>query len=382
MSNRAGYYRSNQMGEAEYKSFVPSPLPLMLQMDGELITELAKAHRMIGMLEGKLSQLPYAETFISMSICKEALMSSQIEGIRATFEDLLAPAKNDDDAEDAVNNVKAIKATIGHLGELPISSRLIRHAHRVLLSGSRGQSKEPGKYRHSQNWIGRAGSTLRTAIYVPPNVEDMNAAMSDLENYINDETDKTDALIKAGLIHYQFETIHPFLDGNGRIGRLLVVLYLMSRGVLSIPVLCISYAMKKHQMEYYEKMGEVSRSGDYEQWLKFFLRVVSESAENACITIDKLTALRGIVAENIKGLGRRAKRSMKLLAYLEGHPVLEVSQAARDVDLSANTISGAVKDLCNLGILESASGRRYSYQEYLDIWSDGESNGHVNYVWC
>ena len=260
MSNRAGYYRNNLIGEAEYKSFVPSPLPLMLQMDGELITELAKAHRMIGMLEGKLSQLPYAETFISMSICKEALMSSQIEGIRATFEDLLAPSTSDDDAEDAVNNVKAIKAAIRHLDELPVSSRLIRHAHRVLLSGSRGQSKEPGKYRHSQNWIGRAGSTLRTAIYVPPNVEDMNAAMSDLEKYINDESDGTDALIKAGLIHYQFETIHPFLDGNGRIGRLLVVLYLMSRGVLSTPVLCISYAMKKHQMEYYEKMGELTYS--------------------------------------------------------------------------------------------------------------------------
>lgn len=208
--------------------------------------------------------------------------------------------------------------------------------------------------------------------------------MSDLEKYINDGNDGTDALIKAALIHYQFETIHPFLDGNGRIGRLLIVLYLMSKGILSTPALYVSYFLKSNRIEYYDRMGEVRRSGNYEQWVKFFLRALSESAENASTTIDKLTALRGIAAENIKGLGRRAKRSMKLLTYLEGHPVLEVSQAAREVDLSANTISGAVRDLCSLGILECMSTRKrnrvYYYKEYLAILRSGTETGHVNYL--
>ena len=376
--NRAGYYRSNLKGEAEYKSFVPSPLPPVLMMDEECIDELIKAHRLIGILEGKSSQIPNVELFVAMYVRKEALMSSQIEGTQATLEDVLDPtidANKNRNVEDVVNYVSAVNKAVEMLEKLPICSRLIRSAHGVLLSGTRGADKEPGEYRHSQNWIGSAFSTIRTAKYVPPNVEDMTEAMSDLEKYINDEDDDTDALIKAGLIHYQFETIHPFLDGNGRIGRLLIVLYLMSKGILSTPALYVSYFLKRNRIEYYDRMGEVRRSGNYEQWIKFFLRAISESAENAVSTIDRLTELREKVAESVNKLGRKAKRSMKLLAYLEGHPVFEIVQAAHEIKLSANTVSSAVKDLCNIGILDSTDTRRrrkvYYYREYLDILRSG-----------
>ena len=390
-NNRAGYYRSNLTGEAKYQSFVPSPLPPnpMFLMDNELINELIKAHRLIGVLEGKASKIPNIELFVAMYVRKEALMSSQIEGIQATLEDILDPTidtNNNRDVEDVVNYIRAMNTAVRLLGKLPICSRLIRHVHRVLLSGKRGEEKEPGEFRHSQNWIGSSSSTINTAVYVPPNVEDMVEAMSDLEKYINDENDDTDVLIKAGLLHYQFETIHPFLDGNGRIGRMLIVLYLMSRGILTTPALYVSYFMKKNRLEYYDRMGEVRRSGDYEQWIKFFLRAVSESAENAVSTIDKLTNLRERITESIKGLGRRAKRSMKLLAYLEGHPVLEISQTARDVQMSVNTVNSAVMDFCNLGILECVDTRKrnrvYYYREYLEILRSGteihSGSVHVN----
>lgn len=377
---RAGYYRINLTGEVKYKSFVPSPLPPVpkLVMDDDLTAELIKAHRLIGILEGKASQIPNVELFIAMYVRKEALMSSQIEGTQATLEDVLDPtidANKNSNVEDVVNYVNAINAAVRLLDKLPICSRLLRAAHKILLSGTRGNDKQPGEYRRSQNWIGDALSTIRTARYVPPNVEDMQAAMSDLEKYINDENDSTDALIKAGLIHYQFETIHPFLDGNGRIGRLLIVLYLMSQGILSTPVLYVSYFLKMNRIEYYDRMEEVRGKGNYEQWIKFFLRALSESAENAITTADALSELRGRVRERIQELGRRAKRSMMLLEYIEGHPVLEISQTARDMPLSANTIASVVKDLCSLGVLREAGNRKrkrvYYYREYLEILRTG-----------
>ncbi len=377
---RAGYYRNNLSGEASYKSFVPSPLPPdpMLLMDDEMIDELTKAHRLIGVFEGKSSQIPNVELFIAMYVRKEALMSSQIEGTQATLEDILDPtidANKNRDVEDVVNYVRALNAAIGLLKKLPICSRLIRSAHSILLSGTRGEEKHPGEYRHSQNWIGSASSSIQTAKYVPPNVEDMKESMSDLEKYINDEDDDTDVLIKAGLIHYQFETIHPFLDGNGRIGRLLIVLYLMSREVLSTPALYISYFMKKYRIEYYDRIEEVRRNGNYEQWIKFFLKALSESAENAIKTIDALSRLRERVKEQLSKLGRAAKRSLKLLTYMEGHPVFEKVQASRDTHMSFNTVSAAIKDICDLGILECAGNSKnkkvYYYHEYLEILRSG-----------
>lgn len=379
-ANRAGYYRRNLSGLAEYKSFVPSPLPLeqKITLDEEMIEELARAHRNIGVLEGKSSQIPNVKLFVAMYVRKEALMSSQIEGTQATLEDVLDPTIDENanhDVADVVNYVRAIDTAIELLDRLPICSRLLCKVHAILLSGTRGSEKQPGEYRHSQNWLGSASSTISTARYVPPNIEDMKEAISNLEKYINAEEYDVDVLIKAGLIHYQFETIHPFLDGNGRIGRLLTVLYLMSKGILNTPALYISYYLKKNRIEYYDRLEAVRKSGNYEQWIKFFLRAISESAISAAITIDELSRLRERVIKQIKSLGRKAKRCMKLLEYLEGQPLLERSQAAKELGMSFKTISLAVKDMLSLGILENIGNRKhkklYYYREYLDILRAG-----------
>lgn len=379
-ASRAGYYRRNLSGLAEYKSFVPSLLPLeqKLTLDEEMIEELARAHRNIGVLEGKSSQIPNIKLFVAMYVRKEALMSSQIEGTQATLEDVLDPTIDENanlDVADVVNYVRAIDAAVELLDKLPICSRLLCQVHAILLSGTRGSEKQPGEYRHSQNWLGSASSTISTARYVPPNVEDMKEALSNLEKYINAEEDDVDVLIKAGLIHYQFETIHPFLDGNGRIGRLLTVLYLMSKGILSTPALYVSYYLKKNRIEYYDRLEAVRKSGNYEQWIKFFLRAISESAENASVTIDKLSSLRERVTGQIKTLGRKSKRCMKLLNYLEGQPLIESGQAAKELGMSFTTISLAVKDMLSLDILESVGNRKrkklYYYREYLDILRAG-----------
>ena len=378
--NRAGYYRRNLLGLAEYKSFVPSPLPLepKLKLDDEIITELVKAHHNIGVLEGKSSQIPNVKLFVAMYVRKEALMSSQIEGTQATLEDVLDPTIDGNinhDVEDVVNYVRAIDAAIELLDRLPICSRLLCQVHGILLSQTRGSDKQPGEYRHSQNWIGSASSTIRTARYVPPNVEDMKEAVSNLEKYINAEEDDVDVLIKAALIHYQFETIHPFLDGNGRIGRLLTVLYLMSKGILSTPALYISYYLKKNRIEYYDRLEAVRMSGNYEQWIKFFLRAISESAESAAVTIDELSKLRERTTEKLKMLGRSSKRGIKLLKYLEEYPLLERGHASKKLTMSFRTVSLAVKDMLELGILESVNRRKrkrlYYYREYLEILRSG-----------
>ncbi|MBQ6971581.1 MAG: Fic family protein [Synergistaceae bacterium] len=380
VSNRAGYYRRNLSGAAEYKSFVPSRLPLdsKLKIDDEMIEELARAHHNIGVLEGKSSQIPNVHLFVAMYVRKEALMSSQIEGTQATLEDVLDPTIDvnaNRDVEDVVNYVSAIDAAVEMLDKLPICSRLLCYAHKILLSRTRGSDKQPGEYRHSQNWVGSSTSTINTARYVPPNVDDMKEAISNLEKYVNAEEDEVDVLIKAGLIHYQFETIHPFLDGNGRIGRLLIVLYLMSKGLLSTPALYVSYYLKANRLEYYDRLEAVRKSGDYEQWIKFFLRAISESADNAAVTIDRLSRLRERVTEEIQSLGRSAKRGMKLLKYLEEHPLLERAGAARELGMSFNTVSLAVKDMVRLGILHSDDSRKrrkmYYYREYLEILRAG-----------
>ena len=258
--------------------------------------------------------------------------------------------------------------------ELPLCNRLVKEAHKVLLAGVRGQNKCPGEFRHSQNWIGGAGSTLQNARYIPPSVEDMQQAMSDLEKYINAE-DNLDVLIRAGLVHYQFETIHPFLDGNGRIGRLLITLFLMEQKVLTTPALYISYFLKKNRIEYYDRMSEVRLKGNYEQWIKFFLEAVYESAKDAVETIDKLTALHDKNCAKITNLGRRAKNGMRVFEYLESNPIIEIKKTSQELNIAFNTISSVIKDLINIGVLEQTSNqsrnRTFAYKEYLEILKEG-----------
>ena len=379
MNNRAGTYKNNLSGEMAYKSFIPSVLPPNppIELSNEIVDLLVKANKQLALLEGISSRIPNIHLFISMYVRKEALMSSQIEGTQATLEDVLAPCLEENTNRpvgDVVNYIKATDYAINRLKELPLCNRLIKETHEVLLSGVRGQSKNPGEFRHSQNWIGAAGCNLQNARYIPPSVEDMYQAMSDFEKYINAD-DELDVLIRAGLIHYQFETIHPFLDGNGRIGRLLITLFLIEKKVLSAPALYISYFLKKNRIEYYDRMNEVRSKGNYEQWIKFFLEAVYESAKDAVETIDKLTSLHDNYCLKIKGLGRRAKNAMRVFEYLESNPIIEIQKTARELDIAFNTMSSIVKDLIGIGILEQTStqsrNRTFAYKEYLEILKEG-----------
>lgn len=377
--NRAGTYKKNLSGKMAFNSFVPAVLPPNppIELNNEIVEILVKANRQITLLEGISSRMPNIDLFISMYVRKEALMSSQIEGTQATLEDVLDPMLENNTNRpvgDVVNYIKATDFAINRLKELPLCNRLIKEAHKVLLAGVRGQNKCPGEFRHSQNWIGGAGSTLQNARYIPPSVEDMQQAMSDLEKYINAE-DNLDVLIRAGLIHYQFETIHPFLDGNGRIGRLLITLFLMEQNVLTTPALYISYFLKKNRIEYYDRMSEVRLKGNYEQWIKFFLEAVYESAKDAVETIDKLTALHDKNCAKITNLGRRAKNGMRVFEYLASNPIIEIKKTSQELDIAFNTISSVIKDLINIGVLEQTStqsrNRTFVYKEYLEILKEG-----------
>ena len=379
MNNRAGTYKNNLSGEMAYKSFMPSVLPPNppIELDKDIIDLLVKANKQLALLEGISNRIPNIHLFISMYVRKEALMSSQIEGTQATLEDVLDPCLEENTNRpvgDVVNYIKATDYAIKRLKELPLCNRLIKEAHEVLLSGVRGQNKSPGEFRHSQNWIGAAGCNLQNARYIPPNVEDMIQSMSDLEKYINGDDD-LDVLIRAALIHYQFETIHPFLDGNGRIGRLLITLFLIEKKVLSTPALYISYFLKKNRIEYYDRMNEVRLKGNYEQWIKFFLEAVYESAKDAVETIDKLTTLHDNYRLKIEGLGRRAKNVMRVFEYLESNPIIEIQKTARELDIAFNTMSSIVKDLISIGVLEQTStqsrNRTFAYKEYLEILKEG-----------
>lgn len=239
------------------------------------------------------------------------------------------------------------------------------------MEGVRGQEKNPGEFRYSQNWIGGQGSTLKNARYIPPNPEDMQTAMSDLEKYINSE-ETLDPLIQAALIHYQFETIHPFLDGNGRIGRLLITLFLMDKNILSTPALYISYYLKLNRIEYYDRMTQVRKTGDYEQWIKFFLQAFADSADDAIQTIDQLTALHKKSISALENLSDRQKINvLKLFTYLEANPIIDIQKTAATLELSYNTVSKAVSILIERGILaqteKSGKSRIYSYTAYLNI---------------
>ena len=379
MNNRAGIYKNNLLGEMAYKSFMPAVLPPNppIELNKDIVDLLVKANKQLALLEGISSRIPNIHLFISMYVRKEALMSSQIEGTQATLEDVLDPMLEENTNRpvgDVVNYIKATDFAINRLKELPLCNRLIKEAHEVLLQGVRGQNKSPGEFRHSQNWIGAAGCNLQNARYIPPSVEDMIQAMSELEKYINGD-DELDVLIRAGLIHYQFETIHPFLDGNGRIGRLLITLFLMEKKVLSTPTLYISYFLKKNRIEYYDRMNEVRLKGNYEQWIKFFLEGVYESAKDAVETIDKLTSLHDNYCLRIEGLGRRTKNAMRVFEYLESNPIIEIQKTAKELDIAFNTMSSIVKDLISIGVLEQTStqsrNRTFAYKEYLEILKEG-----------
>lgn len=379
MNTRAGHYKSNLSGEMAYKSFVPNPLPPAppIELSEDIVSLLVKANSQLAVLESVATRIPNVELFVSMYVRKEALMSSQIEGTQATLEDVLDPmldANTNRNVADVVNYIKATEFAIERLQTLPLCNRLIKETHAVLMEGVRGQEKSPGEFRYSQNWIGGQGSTLKNARYIPPSPDDMLAAMSDLEKYINADNE-LDALIQAALIHYQFETIHPFLDGNGRVGRLLITLFLMEKKVLTTPALYISSFLKKNRVEYYDRMTEVRAKGNYEQWIKFFLQAIMESAEDATATIDELIVLHDANVAKISKLGRAAKNAMLVFNYLESNPIIEIRKTAEALDITFNTASSAVNRLVDAGILvqttDTSRNRTFAYEAYLNILRKG-----------
>lgn len=376
MNNRAGAFVSNLTGEMAYQSFRPAPLPPNppIALSGELVAKLVDANKKLAALDGLSARIPNMDLFVSMYVRKEALLSSQIEGTQCTLDDILNPLMEENtnrNVSDVVNYIKASEFALNRLHSLPLCNRLIKETHAVLMEGVRGQEKSPGEFRYSQNWIGGQGSTIRNARYIPPNPEDMQTAMSDLEKYMNGD-DSLDPLIQAALIHYQFETTHPFLDGNGRVGRLLITLFLMEKGILSRPALYISYFLKMNRIEYYDRMTQVRKTGDYEQWVMFFLQALSDSAGDAIQTIDALTALHN---QSVARLGAFSKRQqtnlLKLFAYIETNPIIDIQKTAAALGLSYNTVSKMVTIFVDEGILrqtdKAGKAKIYSYAEYLDI---------------
>lgn len=376
MNDRAGLFVNNLSGDMAYQSFRPAPLPPNppVELTNDLIASVIEANKRLAVLEGLSARIPNLDLFVSMYVRKEALLSSQIEGTQCTLDDILNPLIEENtnlNVADVVNYIKATEFALDRLKTLPLCNRLIKETHAVLMEGVRGQEKNPGEFRYSQNWIGGQGSTIKNARYIPPNPEDMQVAMSDLEKYMNGN-DTLDPLIQAALIHYQFETTHPFLDGNGRVGRLLITLFLMQKGILSTPVLYISYFLKMNRIEYYDRMTQVRKNGDYEQWISFFLQALSDSAEDAIQTIDKLTKLHD---KNIALFEEISKRQLsnvlKAFNYIEKNPIIEIQKTAKALELSYNTVSKIITLMVEKQILQqtdkSGKAKIYSYTEYLDI---------------
>lgn len=373
--NRAGELRVNLSGELMYKSFLPYPLPPKPELILDEISSdlLIKANSSIEKLNAISTRLPSVPLFVSMYVRKEALLSSQIEGTQATLDDILDPNLEENinqNISEVINYIKATDFATKRLETLPLCNRLLLETHKILLSNLRGSEKNPGEFRRSQNWIGPAGSSLKNARYIPPNPEDMIEVMSDLEKFLN-QTDNINPLVKIALIHYQFETIHPFLDGNGRIGRLLINLFLKENGLLSYPTLYISYFLKRNRIEYYDRLTEVREKGNFEQWVKFFLQGIYESAEDSISSIDLLVELHDRNYASVQEIDTRSKSVSRIFDYLESTPIIDIQKTSEELKLAYNTVSSAVKKLEKLGILSKVSDNKrfkyFAYEEYLSI---------------
>lgn len=376
MNTRAGRYINNLSGDMSYQSFKPAPLPPVpsLTLNNEIVFKLVEASKNLTLLDALANFVPNINLLVSIYVRKEALLSSQIEGTQCTLDDIFDPLieeNTNQNVSDVVNYIKATEYALDRLNTLPLCNRLIKETHRILMEGVRGQEKSPGEFRYSQNWIGGQNSNIKTARYIPPNVLDMQEAMSDLEKYINSD-DSLDPLIQAALIHYQFETIHPFLDGNGRIGRLLITLFLIEKKVISCPALYISYFLKMNRIEYYDRMSQVRKTGDYEQWVLFFLQALADSSSDAIDTIDKLTKLHNNNINILDDISPRQKTNvLKVFNYLEKNPIIDIQKTTNALSLSYNTVAKAVLLLADKGILrqsaKSGKAKIYSYFDYLDI---------------
>jgi Fic family protein len=362
-------------------AFVPKPLPPRpaLKMDAELISLLSAADHRLGRLDGVVATLPDPDLFVAMFVHKEAVLSSQIEGTQASLDDVLefeagaGPAEVPGDVAEAVNYVAAMNHGLRLIEDLPLSLRLIREIHGRLLEGVRGDEKEPGQFRRSQNWVGPMGASLAEALFVPPAVNDMDQAMGDLEHFLHDRR-PLPPLIKCGLAHSQFETIHPFLDGNGRMGRLLITFLLCQQGVLERPLLYLSYYFKRNRAEYYDRLQAVRDRGAWEAWMKFFLRGVVEVSSGSAAAIREILSLHGEHAELVRSSVRTANGE-RLLDLLFHRPVVSVSDVADHLDVTFNAANSLMARFCDLGLLRETTGgvrrRRFAYDRYMALLRAG-----------
>ena len=366
-----------------YTAFISSPLPPKpnIKMDAELTRLLSKADRSLGRLDGATSILPNPDLFVAMYVRQEAVLSSQIEGTQSTLEDVLQyelDAKGKEqpkDIEEVVNYVNALQYGLERLQELPLCLRLIREIHNKLLDGVRGGDRTPGEFRRTQNWIGSSGCTLATATFVPPPVPEMFKALNNLETFLHDRN-SFPALIHCGLIHAQFETIHPFLDGNGRVGRLLITFLLCQREILQKPLLYLSYYLKLHRTEYYDRLMAVRTDGNWEGWLKFFLKGIFEVSESATTTARSILNLREQHRELIGREVNNSGYSLRLLDLLFEKPIINLSIVQEYLECSYGTANKTVKQLEKLEFLNEITGgqrnRLYRYEPYLGLFESSQ----------
>ncbi|MDO4770016.1 MAG: Fic family protein [Brachymonas sp.] len=360
----------------QYKSFEPVPVNHDWHWeDAQINLLLESANRALGELNAFSLIVPDIDLFIEMHVVKEAQTSSRIEGTRTGIEEAvlpeeqIAPEKRDDWRE-VRNYIDAVNTAIAALENLPLSNRLLRQAHATLMQGVRGEHKQPGEFRASQNWIG--GSSLMDAAFIPPHHEDVPELMGDLEKFWHNDTITVPHLIRVAISHYQFETIHPFLDGNGRIGRLLIPLYLVSHGLLAKPSLYLSDFFERHRGSYYDALTRVRASGDMGHWVRFFLQGVLETATKGRDTFSKVLALRTDVEQRILTLGKRVPNARATLNLLYRRPMVASSDLERELQVSAPTAQALIKDLIRLGILVEITGqnrwRLYAFDAYLDLF--------------
>ncbi len=376
-SNRAGVLKYMNTG---YESYMPNNLnDINIKIDEEMNILLNKAYLLLGRLDGIAITLPDIDLFVSMYVEKEATLSSQIEGTQASLVDVLQKDRVDNkinDTEEIVNYIKAIKFAFKKLEELPLCMRLIKEVHKILLDNVRGAEKEPGEFRKTQNWIGYKGCNLNTASYVPPAIEYMEESLYELEKYMNNGSNMSD-IIKAALIHYQFETIHPFLDGNGRIGRLLIILFLKEVGLINYPVLYLSYYFKKNRTEYYDLLMKVRFNGEYEKFIKFFIKGVIDVSENSIISISDILNLRKKDIEKIKNFDNgNVINLLKIYEYSMKHPFFNANDINNELNISKPTINKLLDILVKLKIFELVDKNKkrykeYVYKKYVDILSEG-----------
>jgi Fic family protein len=370
---KAGYYKQ----QFQYKSFYPRLLnqTLIEISDKKIFSLVEEAGNILGKFNAYSTLFTEVNFFIQMHVIKEATTSSLIEGIKTNIDDILLPKDEIDpekrfDWQEVQNFIKATNFAVTELNKLPLSMRLVNYAHKILLSGVRGKYKSPGEIRKSQNWIG--GSSLKNAHFIPPHQDDLPVLLSDLEKYWHNDDYDIPFLIKVAISHYQFETIHPYLDGNGRIGRLLIILQFVERGLLKKPTLYLSEYFEKNRVEYYDSLSRVRIKNDIEQWISFFLNGVIETSKKGVVTFDKIILLQKNYKAKIARLGRRSELGNKLLNILFTKPIVNVNKIVEELHVTFPTANAIISDFEKIGIFQEVTGfarnRLFSFVEYINLF--------------